>query len=251
MSDPIYLGSVNWDHEPELAGLDEIEAKANKSVTTKQREITYGSYWVRATPTGVLEFGQVITQQSAEAMQTAETVRALRDMYRRGYRYSMYHSKSNPQGDYGDVHISSAWPITKEEFENALKASFVLTDSDWELEMLTRITREMKEAMTSPKPSPPQSQHNLNTLRLVKLQVATKTHECDECVDPIEEGERYMRVALPPTVEAFPDASDVAQEDAWRYVDRTWIVEKTHELCYAKRYFRPGGAFLVHDNDVH
>jgi hypothetical protein len=80
--------------------------------------------------------------------------------------------------------------------------------------------------------------HTLNKLRLVKLQTATKQHECAECVEPIEEGERYMRAALPPSVEAFPDES-VFQEDAWQFVDHTWTIEKTHELCYSKRYFRP------------
>ena len=84
---------------------------------------------------------------------------------------------------------------------------------------------------------------NVNTIghqRLVKLQVATKAHECAECVEPIEEGERYMRVALPPSTEVFPDET-VFQEDAWQFVDRTWTIEKTHELCYARRYFRAGG----------
>lgn len=86
--------------------------------------------------------------------------------------------------------------------------------------------------------------HTLNALRLVKLQTATKEHECAECVEPIESGERYMRVALPPTVEAFPDES-VFQEDAWQFVDGTWTIEKTHELCYGRRYFRPVGSGLV------
>lgn len=88
---------------------------------------------------------------------------------------------------------------------------------------------------------------NVNTAghqRLVKLQVATKEHECVECVEPIEEGERYMRVALPPSEEVFPDET-VYQEDAWQFVDRTWAIEKTHELCYARRYFRPTGSGLV------
>lgn len=84
--------------------------------------------------------------------------------------------------------------------------------------------------------------HTLNNLRLVKLQVATKNHECAECTDEIEAGERYMRAALPPTVEAFPPAEEVAQEDAWRHVDKTWTIEKTHELCYGKRYYRPNVA---------
>lgn len=85
--------------------------------------------------------------------------------------------------------------------------------------------------------------HTLNSLRLVKAQVATQPHECAECTEPIEEGERYMRAALPPTVEAFPPEEEVAQEDAWKYVDRTWTIEKTHELCYGKRYFRPVAGF--------
>jgi len=78
----------------------------------------------------------------------------------------------------------------------------------------------------------------LNNLRLVKLQVATKRHECAECVDPIEKGDRYMRACLPPTVEAFP-GPEVTQEEAWQYVDSEWTFEKTHELCYSKRYFKP------------
>lgn len=75
-------------------------------------------------------------------------------------------------------------------------------------------------------------------LRLVKTQVATQEHECAECTDPIEKGERYMRSALPPNAEAFPD-EEIFQDQAWQFVDRTWTIEKTHELCYAKRYHRP------------
>lgn len=81
--------------------------------------------------------------------------------------------------------------------------------------------------------------HTLNNLRLVKLQVATKQHECVECTEPIEKGERYMRAALPRFVEQFPDPEEVAQEDAWKHVDGSWTIEKTHELCYVQRYFRP------------
>lgn len=79
---------------------------------------------------------------------------------------------------------------------------------------------------------------DLARLRLVKAQIAAQEHECVECVEPIAKGERYMRAALPPTVEAFPDP-EVFQEQAWQFVDRTWVIEKTHELCYTKRYFRP------------
>lgn len=79
----------------------------------------------------------------------------------------------------------------------------------------------------------------MNDLRLVKLQVATKQHECDECVEPIQPGERYMRVAIPGDASIFPSPEQVNQEDAWRYVDREWTIEKTHELCYGLRYFKP------------
>lgn len=75
-------------------------------------------------------------------------------------------------------------------------------------------------------------------LRLVKLQVATQEHECSECVEPVKEGERYNRVAIPPNAEAFPDPT-VFQEDAWRFVDRSWVILKMHEGCYMSKFFKP------------
>lgn len=76
-------------------------------------------------------------------------------------------------------------------------------------------------------------------LRLVKAQVAAKQHECAECPELIEVGERYMRAAIPGDGSLFPSPDQVAQEDAWRYVDGEWLIEKTHELCYTARYYKP------------
>lgn len=236
-----FIDFKNWEDMQDRAR--KAEAMANKTVTDKQREVVYGSYWIKATDSGVIEYGCVIPQQSAEGMQTAESVRALRDMYARGYRYSHAYSSLNPQGEYGDTHLAMLWPITKEEFENALKVGFKPTNADWERNMLLRITKEMRDSLVAPNSVPPASpppQRLRHQLRLVKLQVATKVHECAECVEPIEKGERYMRVALPGDASVFPDENEVAQEDAWQYVDREWTIEKTHELCYGLRYFKPG-----------
>lgn len=73
---------------------------------------------------------------------------------------------------------------------------------------------------------------------LVKSQVATQTHECKWCPDPIDNGEAYVRVALPPTPADFPPLS-VAIEDAWRWVDEKWTIEKFHPRCYRVRFMTP------------
>jgi hypothetical protein len=75
-------------------------------------------------------------------------------------------------------------------------------------------------------------------LRLVKAQVASQPHECAECPETIEVGERYFRAAIPGDGCIFP-TPNVPQSEAWQYVNHEWTIEKTHELCYTARYYKP------------
>jgi hypothetical protein len=123
------------------------ETKANASVVPKQQEIAYGTYWIRAIDDQLFfEYGYVLTQEEAEANQTRESKRAMRDAYARGYRFSRAHSLYYPEGSLGDTHIAVIWPITEEEFNSAQGCQWQLSQDIWEVEMLQRIVKEMREA---------------------------------------------------------------------------------------------------------
>lgn len=134
----------SWEEAQEA--MKEMEDKANASIAPKQQEIVYGSYWLRAVEgTGWFEYGQVLTQSLAEGNQTRESVRALRDAYSRGYRFSKAHSLYSVRGELGDSHIAMLWPITEEEFIAASAANWRITQEQWELDMLLRIQTEIRD----------------------------------------------------------------------------------------------------------
>ena len=149
------MGFDDWDEIQRR--MQEAERVANESVTDRQREVVYGSYWLRASQDGMLEYGWVLPQEVAERNATKESIRALRDAYRRGYRFSRAHSVMSVEGQLGDTHLAVMWPITKEEFEKAKSNSFAKCNEAWETEMLLRITHEMQEALAHPSdPGSPQ-----------------------------------------------------------------------------------------------
>jgi hypothetical protein len=134
----------SWEEAQER--MKEMEDKANASVSPKQQEIVYGSYWLRAVEgTGWFEYGHVLEQSLAESKQTKESVRALRDAYARGYRFSKAHSLYSVRGELGDSHIAVLWPITEEEFIAASAAGFAVTQAQWEQDMLLRIQYEIRD----------------------------------------------------------------------------------------------------------
>lgn len=145
----------DWDDVGRV--MADAETKANASLTNRQRDIVYGSYWLRAEPrTGMLEYGWVIPKDVAERKQTRESIRALRDAYDRGYRFSRAHSILCPEGMLGDTHLAVMWPITEEEFNLARGNGFAKTDDAWETEMLLRVTQEMRVALAHPFTGSPQ-----------------------------------------------------------------------------------------------
>lgn len=127
--------------------MTEAEKRANASVTAKQREIVYGSYWLRAVPeANFFEYGRVLAQDEQEAHQSSGDVRAMRARYARGYRFGVAHSVFGPEGTFGDTHIAVIWPITEEEFNLAQGKDWKLCWEAWESAMLQRISAEVREA---------------------------------------------------------------------------------------------------------
>jgi hypothetical protein len=134
------------------------EQAANDAVLPKQREITWGSYWLRPTDDGVLIFGRVHTQeeifeddkkiphQPGDPSPKA-VVRHYTEMHERGYRFGTAYSVWCPEGELGSSHVSVLWPIHQEEFEAAREAEWNPGAIPWFHEMLIRVTREyQKEA---------------------------------------------------------------------------------------------------------
>lgn len=145
-----YIEFDNWDDAQKL--MMQKEREANESLCPRQREIVYGSYWLRVQGT-LLEYGRVLGQNEAEAHQDRETVQQMRDSYRRGYRLSMAHSILDPGGVLGDTHLAVMWPITEEEFELAQKQSWRLNYAEWQTAMLRRVIEEMRLARAATHPS--------------------------------------------------------------------------------------------------
>ena len=114
--------------------LDAIAAArdaANATLAEEQKSLTWGSYFANFTtlPTAdCVVFGQTFTRQevidsereagadAAEAEYTANHVGAGLE---NGYLYARCYSVIEPDGELGDTHRASAWPISKELFKAA------------------------------------------------------------------------------------------------------------------------------------
>jgi hypothetical protein len=122
---------------------DEKMAMAN--LMPIQREITYGSYWIRPMPE--LEcfiFGRVYTEEEVARGEEPETIENMRESHGRGYRFGMCHSVIEPRGELGDTHVSHCFPITKEEFDQAQEQDWTLTREQF-MTIRARITEGMDE----------------------------------------------------------------------------------------------------------
>lgn len=104
--------------------LAEQEKVANSNILPKQREITWGSYWVRPTDDGVLVWGRVHTEEEILTDEDEWVIIHEREMHERGYRFGVAHSLWCPEGELGSSHISVLWPITEEQFNNAKAAGW-------------------------------------------------------------------------------------------------------------------------------
>lgn len=149
------MTAIPFDSFDEAAKLmHDAEAKANATVTDRQREIVYGSYWIRAQGT-LLEYGRVLSQEEVEGGEPPEMVEVLRQTYDRGYRFSW--TSSILGQTLADTHLAVMWPITEEEYNLAKGNNWEPSDEDWWRDMLVRIVGEIAEANDAAHPSDPGS----------------------------------------------------------------------------------------------
>jgi len=144
------------DWEDAQRKMAEAERRANESICPKQREVVWGSHWIRAAADGMLEYGVVLTEEEATKGLGRNGIAELHERYERGYRFSWAHSV---MGDgLGDTHLAVMWPITQEEFEQAKAQRWELNYAEWQTEMLARVTSEMREAkLAASNDTPPET----------------------------------------------------------------------------------------------
>lgn len=142
--------------EEMMAEQQKKEEEANQRVLAIQREITYGSYALRPyeTKEGILpilckvptieEFleDEGYDENNPEDMEEKEyALQSLKQRYERGYRFAYCSSIIEP-GEWGDFHISTAFPITKEEYEFAAAHDWHISPETW-----TRVMNLVLEAI--------------------------------------------------------------------------------------------------------
>lgn len=130
-------------------------AEQMKDLLEPQKGIGYGSYALRVIPydddTSLAIFGYIYTEdeireQEIEAGASTEDgelefiLAGMADAHERGYRYGTWHSVVLPDGEPGDAHLVTLWPITEADYHTAL-------DLGWEMptHLAERIREELNE----------------------------------------------------------------------------------------------------------
>lgn len=117
--------------------------RASESALPEQRSLTWGSYFLRAMPElGYYIFGRVFTVEEIAADEEPIVVTGKQRSHERGYRYGIYHSVVEPDGEIGDTHMALLWPITEEDFNKAKEAGWQPAPST-----LYRVSKEMTDSM--------------------------------------------------------------------------------------------------------
>lgn len=124
------IGFDNWDDMAKFLGA--AEGQANERVVPEQREISYGSLWLRFYPLGpndrTVIFGKVhtleeIAAKEAELGAGPGEVQAVlahtKDMNTRGYLFGTCWSTIEPTGELGNTHRSEIWYCPPALFEHA------------------------------------------------------------------------------------------------------------------------------------
>jgi len=130
------------------------EAKANEAIVEKQREVVWGSHFIKVNH-DIAVFGYVPTKEENHEgiLRASGHVKIVADAemedlekaYDRGYRFAMHYSAAVPKGELGSSHLSQLWPITKEEFLQAKAESWLpQLGEPWFNDLLRRILHESR-----------------------------------------------------------------------------------------------------------
>jgi len=103
--------------------------EANANLAPAQQGVTYGDCWARFdTPHnfGFIEFGHVETEAEFRASmvkypkaETDSEWESIQTEHERGYLFSKAYSLMGPDGELGDTHRASMWPIDRALFDAA------------------------------------------------------------------------------------------------------------------------------------
>lgn len=109
--------------------MENAAKEANQMLASRQKEITWGSYWVRFEPTEqLIIFGHVYTMRElvdgerkagADEDELFTIMQTVKNAHDRGFLFGDAYSVWCPEGELGDTHRSTVWPITEEQFKEA------------------------------------------------------------------------------------------------------------------------------------
>jgi len=92
--------------EEAMERLEKARQAADMRVKPWQAQVKPGNYFVNIAPEGLVIFGEVLESYRGKRL--------------RHYRFCRCYSVACPEGELGDVHVSTIrWIITREEFEQA------------------------------------------------------------------------------------------------------------------------------------
>ena len=133
-----------------LAEQERKEREFEEQIFPKQREITYGTYFFRVSG-NVPIFTYVYTLEElrkleedagAEEDELEYFMERIQSVHARGYRTGIHYSQIEPEGEQGDAHIVSCWPISELDFQRAKSNGWMTTP-----DMAVRIHEELEEAI--------------------------------------------------------------------------------------------------------
>lgn len=116
------------DIEAYFAQMRAEEEAANANVHPDQAALTWGDHFVRfyeMGPEGILAiFGAIYTASDYERSEGAQGLAEAEERMARGYRFARCYSVIEPEGELGDTHVVTVWPITPEQFAQAKAAGW-------------------------------------------------------------------------------------------------------------------------------
>jgi len=98
------------------------EDAANAQVRPEQAALTWGDHFLRLYPMGeqvLAIFGRIPSAEEFERSEGSDGLARHTEIMERGYRFAWCHSIIEPEGEPGDTHVVTVWPITEAQFAEA------------------------------------------------------------------------------------------------------------------------------------